>query len=177
MLGFVLLLVEIFLIPGFGVTGVLGIACLVAALAMALVEFELPWSVSWDLGYIHAAAEQVLVRLAVLVGVVFVAVIAFGRYFPTSPLGSWLVFRPKPGKDGTVALGAEAPGGSLQRSYDELLGRKGTLQTIVRPSGIAEFGGRRVHVLSDGEFLDKGTTVDVIEVDGHRVVVREAKEA
>ena len=70
-------------------------------------------------------------------------------------------------------LGAEAPGGSLGKTYGHLVGKKGTAQSVLRPAGIAVIEGERVDVVTEGTFVDAGSSIEVLSADGHRVVVRE----
>jgi membrane-bound serine protease (ClpP class) len=58
--------------------------------------------------------------------------------------------------------------------YGDLVGKCGVAVTILRPAGTAAFDGKRVSVVSDGEFIPSGSRVEVIEVKGSRVVVRPA---
>jgi membrane-bound serine protease (ClpP class) len=174
-IGLVLLGVEVFVIPGFGVTGVLGLIAIGAALVMAFIEITIPLDVAWDLRLVQDEIGAALLRLAFAVVVLIVGGFAFARYFPTSRFGSWMVFKPAMAPSGQV-LGAEAPGGQLPEGYESLLGSYGIAQTVLRPAGIALFGERRVHVVTDGEYIDRGTSVVVTEVDGARVVVRAENE-
>ncbi|MCE5236111.1 MAG: NfeD family protein [Clostridiaceae bacterium] len=57
-----------------------------------------------------------------------------------------------------------------------LIGREGVCLTALRPSGNADFDGQRVDVVSEGEFLPKGTRVIVERVEGLRVLVKAAPE-
>jgi membrane-bound serine protease (ClpP class) len=52
------------------------------------------------------------------------------------------------------------------------LGKTGIAISPLRPAGIAEFEGARVDVVSDGDFVDAGSTIVVTRVDGNRIVVR-----
>lgn len=61
---------------------------------------------------------------------------------------------------------------SAASGLDELIGKEGVAITSLRPAGAAEVGGKRVDVVTDGEMIDKGTRVEVVEVEGNRVVVR-----
>ena len=61
---------------------------------------------------------------------------------------------------------------SAPSGLDELIGKEGVAITNLRPAGAAEVGGKRVDVVTDGEMIDKGTRVEVVEVEGNRVVVR-----
>jgi membrane-bound serine protease (ClpP class) len=63
-------------------------------------------------------------------------------------------------------LTGSAPHGS------ELVGKVGTAMTVLRPAGKAEIDGRYVDVVSDGPFLNEGTTIEVVRVSGNRIVVR-----
>ena len=54
----------------------------------------------------------------------------------------------------------------------ELLQQAGTALTPLRPSGTASINGRRVDVVTEGPFVERGATVKVIAVEGMRVVVR-----
>jgi len=60
--------------------------------------------------------------------------------------------------------------------YSRLLGKVGKSVTILRPSGIAEFEGERVDVVTDGDFITRGSAVEVSDVAGRRVTVRLAQD-
>ena len=55
----------------------------------------------------------------------------------------------------------------------ELLGAIGTTNTPLRPAGVVKFGDKFVDVVSDGGFIPAGTRVQVIQVEGTRIVVKE----
>ena len=55
-----------------------------------------------------------------------------------------------------------------------LAGKTGRTLTELRPSGIAEFEGERVDVVTEGEFIQEGVSVNVTETEGNRVVVKAA---
>ena len=67
---------------------------------------------------------------------------------------------------------AAPPKGELEA----LLGAIGEALSDLRPAGVARFGDRRVDVVTEGEFIPRGTPVRVIKVEGPRVVVRAFKE-
>ena len=54
----------------------------------------------------------------------------------------------------------------------DLLGLEGSALTPLRPAGVADIGGRRVDVVSEGAYIAAGTALKVIRVEGVRVVVR-----
>jgi membrane-bound serine protease (ClpP class) len=59
----------------------------------------------------------------------------------------------------------------------EFIGLTGTVVTDLRPAGTAKINNRRVDVVSRGEYLDKGTEIVVLAVEGNRVVVKQKEEA
>lgn len=66
-------------------------------------------------------------------------------------------------KDGTV---------SQPQEWSKLVGSSGETITILRPAGAALINGRRFDVVSRGEFIEKGMPIEVITVDGNRIVVK-----
>lgn len=129
-------------LPGM-IAGMIGVACISVGVVMAYVRFGVPTG-HWVLGGV--AAGLILGTLAWL------------RYFPNSRLARRFVSHTTVGE-----LGTERP---------ELLNQTGTTLTRLRPSGTALINGRRVDVVSDGNFLDAGQPIKVIAVEGLRVVVR-----
>jgi membrane-bound serine protease (ClpP class) len=152
--GVALLVVEIFILPGFGLAGTLGIVAILAALVMSLVgagatpEF-----------WLRAAARIVFALLFALIGALVLL-----RFLPRTPFGRWLVLQ--------EALSAKAGYASAPERDARLLGRTGHASSPLRPAGIADIDGERVDVVSDGEHVDAGEPVRVVRVDGNRVVVR-----
>lgn len=150
--GLILLAVEIFLLPGFGVAGVLGIVAMVAGLTMVLVG-----SGATGGAVMHALSYVLLsLTLAVVLGMILL------RFIPRLPVGRSLVLRPAPADD-EVDSPAPAP--------PPLLGQSGYAVTPLRPAGIAHIAGQRVDVVSRGDFIEAGQAVEVVEQAGHRVVV------
>ena len=55
---------------------------------------------------------------------------------------------------------------------DVFLGKEGVTTTVLRPTGMAEFDGVRLNVASEGEFIQSGTRVQIVRVEGSRILVR-----
>jgi membrane-bound ClpP family serine protease len=79
---------------------------------------------------------------------------------------SWLVF----------AGATPAPGPAMGAGLAVEVGASGTVVTAMQPVGEVDFSGRRYECSSDGGYLDRGTNVCVVNIEGHRIVVR-PKEA
>ncbi|WP_281314246.1 NfeD family protein [Polyangium sp. y55x31] len=156
--GIVLLLLEIFVIPGFGLAGVLGVAALLTGLGMSFVG---PGATTADV--IHAAAE-----VAAALVVTFVGAALLLRVLRRLPFGRSLVL-----EAGHPARALPFEGSPL----DAILpGDLGTAASPLRPSGIAEITGARVDALSEGEYIPAGTPIEVLRVEQSYVVVRRAGE-
>jgi membrane-bound serine protease (ClpP class) len=160
LLGVVLLVVEIFLIPGFGVTGISGIILMIAALVLSRQEFvipRVPWQ--WDI-FLRNLRNVGFGFVGSLVLLVFIL-----RIFPRTPGLKRLILESN--QDTMAGYTVQ----SLESSA-LLTGRRGNAVTALRPAGKAEFEGEILVVETDGEFIEAGTPVEVIEVSGNRIVVR-----
>jgi membrane-bound serine protease (ClpP class) len=153
--GLLLLGLELFVIPGFGVAGIAGIVALTAGLGLALVGAGATTSV------IIAAFG----RLAIAMLLALAGGLALLRLLPRLPVGRRLVLETEMGAD---------QGYTSTPVTDRLqLGRIGTALSPLRPAGVADIGGLRVDVVSDGGFVDAGASIEVTRVEGNRVVVRQ----
>jgi membrane-bound serine protease (ClpP class) len=154
--GVLLLALEVFVIPGLTFAGIAGIVALVAGLGMTLVGAGATMSV------VITALGQVAISILLAMAGAF----AFVRALPSLPFGNRLVLK--------ADMTSERGYVSSPESDRRWLGKTGTAISALRPSGIAEFDGARVDVVSDGDFVDAGSTIAVTRVDGNRVVVRRA---
>jgi membrane-bound serine protease (ClpP class) len=165
--GLVLVGIEIFVTPGFGVTGVAGIVLVAIALAMSLVG--IPLGVSWEVGLFGDAVRRVLLSLAITL----VGLMAVVTFLPVRALPNWLVLRTR--LDSGVEQDHDA---SARANPDQgaLLGKEGEALTDLRPSGKARIGDAVVDVVSQLAWIERGSPIRVVEVEGVRVVVS-AREA
>jgi membrane-bound ClpP family serine protease len=95
------------------------------------------------------------------------AIAAMRKFLPHSPLFSHMMLEPPSGQELEVLSQREA----LVR-FEHLVGQQGTATTPLTPAGKARFGDELVDVLSSGEFIPRGSDVEVTEVHGNRIVVR-----
>ena len=54
-----------------------------------------------------------------------------------------------------------------------LVGKCGRTTSVLRPSGIGDFDGVRLNVVTEGEYLENGTAIRIVRVDGGRIVVKQ----
>ena len=142
-----LLLFAELLLPG-GVMGVLGAVCVVAGLAGVFMR--------------QGFGAGLLATVLTMVFAVVAGALWF-KYFPKTSAGKRLLVE-----------GEAAEWRSYDLKYAELLGREGVCVTMLRPSGKVQIDERRYDVVSEGDILEAGTVVRVIEVEGNRIVVEKA---
>lgn len=152
-LGAVAIAIEVFLLPGFGVAGILGILLVGASIIMALVG-NLPTMADF------VQAGLILGASLVISAAVF---IAWLRHLPNSTRFTGLFLK-------SATHASEGYVSAAVRS--DLIGKSGTALTDLRPSGTAVVDGERVDVVTEGEFVKAGATVTVIRSEGYRHLVR-----
>ena len=168
-LGVVFILVEIFVIPGFGFAGITGMLLVVVSLIMASQSFIVPETTR--------ELNTMLQDMLVIVGAGFTFVVGafvLSHYFGTVPVVSWLRLE-LPQANGQVDIADQKPGAQPEevRPFPVAIGDRGIAESPLRPAGKAIFGDAYVDVVTDGSFTDKGRPVKVIEISGNRIVVRE----
>ena len=172
-IGFILIMLEIFVIPGFGVAGFAGIICIFAGLLGMLVKNqpgEIPWpkgTEAWIL-FTDGLFGMAVGFLAFVVIAVFLA-----KYIDQIPVLKTFVLKAslaKPQITVSKTCEPQTPAASLTA------GQTGRVVSALRPAGKVEFDGCVVDVVADGAFIEKDKTVRIIESHGNRVVVSEVEE-
>ncbi len=146
-IGIVLLFVEV-IIPG-GIIGAFGIVLITAGIVLGFAE-----SLALGVG---------LFTGAIVFGIF--GFLAWVRYFPDSATGK-KIFLDKDAGDWQ----------GYDKGYVSLLGARGIARTDLRPSGTALLSNKRYDVVSRGELIDQGSEIEVIEVEGNRIVVAAASD-
>jgi membrane-bound serine protease (ClpP class) len=172
--GIILLMVEFFVLPGFGIAGFSGIMCILVGLFGMLIKNppgRLPWPdgpENWDL-FIGGV-------LGLSFGFFGFVVLAWllTKYVPKLQFLSGLILVPTAAKQGTeMEVSMTVPPESETAGLK--VGDVGEVVSTLRPTGKAEFGDAVVDVVAEAEFLDRGTKVEIIEIHGNRVVVKAAE--
>ena len=159
--GVILLMLELLVIPGFGIVGILGIVAIFSSLVLSLVgRFDL---LTFN-DLVTLAISKVIVAF---IGSMIFAVVFF-KIFPRTSVGKQVILQDSEAQeDGYVAQKTERAA---------LIGQIGVTLTWLHPSGTAIFDGRRFDVVTEGEFIEKNREVEVIDVEGMRIVAREIKK-
>lgn len=149
LVGIFLILLEFFL-PGF-VCGTVGALFLVVSSGIAIYQYP-----------------QASVLIIVGEALAAVGCIIFGFYIlPRTSLGRALILDTSQNKDA---------GWVSDVSDTSLVGALGEVFTALRPAGTIIVNGKRLSAVSNGEFIDDGVAVRVIEVHGNRIVVEPASK-
>ncbi|ODA42662.1 putative membrane-bound ClpP-class protease [Desulfosporosinus sp. BG] len=151
-IGIVLLAVEIFIIPGFGVSGMLGIAALITGIFLVT----------------DSLLEGVLFTGGALV---VLGIITFLSFRSPRTRRLWQKF--------SLSTRQTSKGGYVapKVQYEVYLGRVGISLTQLRPAGTADFDGEHLDVVTEGGFIGPGKGIRVIAVEGNRIIVREEKKS
>lgn len=147
-MGIVLLLVEA-MMPGFGVAGISGVILVFASVVMISSSF--------------------FQAMLIMVGTIAVAILliialyklGYGKGF----LKSMILSTEQKNEEGYVSA----------KGYEEYLGMRGTVITPLRSAGTVLIGEKRIDAVSEAEFINKDVEVEVIKIEGSRIVVRRVK--
>jgi len=164
--GVTCLVLEIFVLPGFGIFGLGGGVLILASLILASQTFVFPAN-SWQV----AELRRSLTMMAAVAGGVVVMAVMLNRWLPHVPVLGGVMLQPPEGKEAKELSHRE----SLVH-FEALLGARGTTTTQLTPGGKARFGDQLVSVMADSELIPIGTEVVVREVHGNRILVGLADE-
>jgi membrane-bound serine protease (ClpP class) len=160
--GLVLMLIEIFVIPGVGIFGLAGALLVIFSLVLASQTFIVPKSEA-DLDQMRRSITIVAAAGLGMIGLAF----ATRRYLPKAPIFNRLVLEPPPPEERITLSHREA-----LADYSHLVGVQGEAVTDLRPGGRALIGNQLIDVIAEGIPLDRGTPVVVVAAHAHRVLVR-----
>lgn len=168
--GLGLLALEVFVIPGFGLAGIAGLALLVFGVFFAMIELTIPLDVAFELDYVRDAMENALLQIALAIVILVGGAIAFFKYFSRSSVGRRIIL------GGTTSSEQGYFAGATPEKH-ALVGCRGVARTTLRPAGIAEIAGKRIDVVTTGDYIAEGSTIEVNKVDFNRVIVVEIKSS
>ena len=161
-LGMILIGVEIFILPGFGITGIAGILLVLGSLGLVAYGH---WPKNPDewVGLGKSMAPYGISCMGALVSVVIIA-----QFLPSMPMTSKLFLKPRDNDDQPLFAEDE-----LHQGLAGLLGSIGVAETSLHPSGKAKFGDHWLDVVSDGGFIVQGAKIKVCQIEGGKIVVSE----
>jgi membrane-bound serine protease (ClpP class) len=146
-IGIILILAEIFVIPGFGIAGISGITAVLVSLFFIFPNTTI----------------AINVMVAVILFTLVIAIFMFKK------IGSSRLWR-------RISLESSSKNYYSSSSKKDYLNQEAETISKLRPAGTIKLEGKRVDAVSEGAFIEKGKKVKVISVAGSRVVVREISE-
>ena len=161
--GVACILLEIFVIPGFGIFGLGGGILLILSLVLASQILVMPRSSQQV-----AEMQRSLLLIGGVTAALFAAALFARKWLPHAPIFSHMILAPPENEELESIQRRE-----LLVDLHELVGVQGVTATPLVPAGKARFGDAVIDVIADGDMIDPGKTVEVVEVHGNRVVVRE----
>jgi membrane-bound ClpP family serine protease len=165
--GTIFLLIELLVLPGFGIFGLGGGLMILASLVLASQTFVLPQSDS-ELKELRRSLTIVAAAALCLV----VAAITLRRYLPHAPVFRTLLLNP-PAEEDLIDLDHR----EALADFSYLIGQQGIATTNLMPAGKADFDGRLIDVIAEGLPIDRGQAVVVTKTRGNRVMVHAANTA
>jgi membrane-bound serine protease (ClpP class) len=156
--GVILLIVEIFVIPGFGITGILGIILMVAALFFGLItDIDIATTNAISIAIIQLASTFVLTAIVIYF---------IWKFLPKSQTFNKLILNENlKSKSGYTA----------KPEIENLVGKVGKSITDLRPAGSILIDNQRIDVVTEGDYIEKDNDVIVKKVEGSKVIVIKKK--
>ena len=164
-IGVVCILLEIFVIPGFGVPGIFGIFLVIASLFMAGQNVIIPQTKGefWD----------VMAGLLSVLGAFLGAAVGLGilsKHMGSFPILNRLMLEPPTPDDATSTLSPDADGLIAKPENFPAIGDWGIAESVLRPAGTVRFSNGVFDVVGD-TYIDPETEVRVISIEGNKIVV------
>ncbi len=161
--GIILITLEIFVIPGFGAAGILGLICTMGSLTLVMLNNDF-----FDFSFVET--EKIFVAITTvmmgMVGAIIVMLIGGGKLLNSNFF-----------KRVVLQEVQDSSKGFTSTSYKEksLVGSRGITYTRLRPSGKIEIDGAIYDAFTRGNFIEQGVPIEVISDEGTNLKVREAK--
>ena len=153
--GVILVIIEIFAFPGFGIAGISGIILMITGLVLSLLD-----NVVFDFEHV-SGADSVRAVMTVLLGVILGMV---SMIWLSTRIGKKGLFR-------RISLQTDLENAFSSPVFTSLTGKTGTAHTILRPSGKVWIEGELYDGISESGFIDKGSIVRVVKFENAQVYV------
>ncbi|MEP1032749.1 NfeD family protein [Ekhidna sp.] len=160
--GVILIAIEVFVIPGFGVAGILGLICTIGSLVLVMLNNDL-----FDFSFV--GGDQIFISFATVIAGLLGAIVVM--FFGGASLLNSNVFK-------RIALQEvqDKEQGFTSTFYREksMIGKEGKTYTRLRPSGKIEVDGVIYDAFTRGNFIDEGVAIIIISDEGTSLKVKEA---
>ncbi|MBN1338174.1 MAG: nodulation protein NfeD [Bacteroidales bacterium] len=162
--GVILLAIEIFVLPGFGLPGIAGIILVVAGLTLSMVD-----NIGFD--FTGIALNTLLMAFFIVVIAMFFSIIL--SFYVSRKVFTSTVF-------GHLALDSvqmkDQGFGTTDSVYKNMIGQKGTAHTVLRPAGKVNIANDIFDATAETGFIEKGSRIMVTGYQTAQLFVRKAEE-
>jgi membrane-bound serine protease (ClpP class) len=142
--GFLLIAIELFLVPGVTFLGIAGITMLIIGVIYAFVQFSLTAS------FLFLILALSLVILLVI-------------WFFKKGINRGLSLKNRE----AISQGFRP----FSKNYDSYLNKTGIVVSTLRPAGFIKINGEKLEAFSQGEFINEGEKIQIIKVEGNKLIV------
>jgi membrane-bound serine protease (ClpP class) len=150
-IGLIAIIIEFF-VPAAGIIGIIGGGCIIGSVVKAYLDYGILTGSAFLLGAL------ILTPLLIM---------SYFKIFPKTIIGRKLILNANQSHESGFTS-------FTQEKYMDLKGRSGIVLKDLRPTGIVEIEGRKFNALTNGEYLDSGSKIQVFKVEGNRVFVKKA---
>ena len=161
-IGIALIAVEIFIIPGFGITGIAGMVFVFIGLLLSFQDFTIPRT-PYDTEVLQ---KNLLTIIASYLTSSFIILLLL-KFMPGIPLFNRIILTTAETQDNGFYPITDS-------SKKNLIGKKGVAITNLHPAGRIEIEDDILDVVTQGNFIDKGQRVEIVETEGNHIVVTSA---
>ncbi|MDQ3779985.1 MAG: ATP-dependent Clp protease proteolytic subunit [Chloroflexota bacterium] len=187
LLGLILIAVEIVVVPGFGVPGVLGLAALIGGLFLAMLGREIRAPDGIERAALTVASSFVVIAIGVVVALILLPrrTRLSGLVLQSAAGGGTAAIEPRPPRwlgwfgEATGRPERDRAAEAMRSEYrppeapaPPLPGSRGVTVTALRPHGVAAIDGHQFEVVTVDDEIPAGNPIVVTAVDGDRYVVR-----
>ncbi len=162
--GIMLLAIEIFLLPGFGLPGMAGIMLIFTSLLLAMTKPGIVPDIPW---WREIQYERAFYTMGfAFAGSIALGALSYKYILPKTPL--W-------GKITLQTTSPAPPDAQKQGNSSPYLNKTGKSITMLRPAGRANFDGETLDVVTEAEFIPENTPIRIIHIEGNRIIVEADK--
>ena len=166
--GFALIVVEVLAMPGFGAVGVLGGVLVLVSLLLAYIpDASYLDSAIGESGWGDTPWRRALLAFGISFGGIVAGIFVLRKSLSSAGLKRRLTVQ--------AEVQTDIPGAPTEEEEARLVGRSGKALTPLRPAGTAVIDGQMFDVTTDGGFIEAEERVQIIRIEGNKIVVRPAR--
>lgn len=162
--GLILVLVEVFVIPGFGVAGISGILLVVTGLTLAMIDnVEFHLNPNYTDTVLQSLTVVVIASFLSFIGSIWISKKLFGA----NGIGGLSLNTVQKSEDGYS---------NVDNNFRTMKGRTGIAKTMLRPSGSVEIDGEYYDALAENGFIEVNTAIRVVRTSASQLYVEPDEE-